>query len=185
MSIFEDIKQSIEISDVQAINYFHRILKHESFRLVKRYNAYQFMRNLVQVIVLNKIPYTAEWYDDSLYRLNPPQLYEINNNNQIVLHNDVITYDDCTEVTYNKSRLTINIFRKNYSCFTQEYKRYLSCAFTIKVEDMNYAIKSHLVDEFFINELKKIAQQYYTQIAYDKMIEMCVNFVKKDIKKLA
>ena len=49
---------------------------------------------------------------------------------------------------------------------------------------MNYALKSYLVDEFFINELKNITRQYYAQIENEKMIEMCVSFVKKDIEKL-
>ena len=34
MSVFEDIESGIEISNEQAINYFHKILKCKSFRLV-------------------------------------------------------------------------------------------------------------------------------------------------------
>lgn len=184
MSVFDDIEKSIEISNEQAINYFHRILKCKSFRLVKRYKAYQFMEDLVQVIVSNNIPYTAEWCD-SAYNLNSPQLYEMSNNNKIVLHNNVITYDNCTEIIYNNSTLVINIFRLNYSSATQDYTRYLSCTFTIQVEDMNSLMKSFLISDLYLNEIKKIATQYYSQIAYEKMIEMCVSFVKKDIEKLA
>lgn len=183
MNVFEDIESGIEISNEQAINYFHRILKGKPFRLVKRYKAYQFMEDLVQLIVSNNIPYTAEWCD-SVYKLNTPQLYEISDNNKIVLHNNVITYDNCTEIEYNNSKLTIYIFRQTYSCVTQEYKRYLSCTFTIQVEDMNSLMKSFLISDLYLDEIKKIAKQYYSQIAYEKMIEMCVSFVKKDIEKL-
>ena len=186
MSVFEDIESGIEISDEQAINYFHRILKGKPFRLVKRYKAYQFMEDLVQLIVSNNIPYTAEWCD-SAYNLNSPQLYEMNDNNKIVLHKDVITYDNGTEIIYNGSTLVINIFRQIYSCVIIDYinTRKLSCTFTIQVEDMNSLMKSFLISDLYLDEIKKIATQYYSQIAYEKMIEMCVSFVKKDIEKLA
>ena len=186
MSVFDDIEKSIEISNEQAINYFHRILKCKSFRLVKRYKAYQFMEDLVQVIVSNNIPYTAEWCN-SAYRLNPPQLYEMSNDNKIVLHKDVITYDNGTEIIYNGSTLVINIFRLIYSCVIRDYinTRKLSCTFTIQVEDMNSLMKSFLISDLYLNEIKQNAKQYYTKIAYEKMIEMCVSFVKKDIEKLA
>lgn len=185
MNVFEDIENGIEISNEQAINYFHKILKCKSFRLVKRYNAYQFMEDLVQVIVLNNIPYTAEWCD-SAYNLKPPQLYEMSNNNKIVLHKDVITYDNGTEIIYNNSTLVINIFRLIYSSVTHDYinTRQLSCTFTIQVEDMNTLMKSFLISDLYLDEIKKNAKQYYTKIAYEKMIEMCVSFVKKDIEKL-
>lgn len=181
MNVFDDIKKSIEISDVQAINFFHKYLKNESF-CFRNYNAYAKMQRLVEVIALNKIPFSSDWSRYDWY-CRKPYLYHIDNN-IITLHEDVITYENCTQVEFNQKELSINIFGQEYSCSRCEYDKYLKCVFKIKIEDMNYALKSYLVDEFFINELKNITRQYYAQIAYEKMIEMCVSFVKKDIEKL-